>query len=422
MMKIWSMVAAALLVAGAARADVVALRAGTVIDPATGAVTHDQTILVEDGVIKAVGAKVAIPAGATTLDLSREWVMPGLMDAHTHLTLTEVVGNAPFESFFLKETTAYRAMRGLHNAEIVARAGFTTIRDVGNAAEYAMMDVRRGIEQGWFPGPNVLTTGKIITPFGGQSNKIPAEQGSFWKYEYIDADGPAEIRKAVRVNIYYGADVIKLVLDNSPYHYSVEEVRAAVDEAHHAGIPVSVHVYGGEAADNAIEAGVDSIEHGFDLTDAQLKKMKDKGIFLVSTDFPRAHLDIVGNSGGIFPDPPPVFAPKIIDRLTRAYRLGVRLVFGSDTVIEMEGRTRADLMLDYLAVWRSAGVKPMDVLKGWTSEAAALMRVDKVRGRVAEGYQADLIAMPADPVADTENLRRVDFVMRGGRVLRGQGH
>lgn len=412
------LVAATLFASGAASADVYAVRAGTVIDPGKGTVARDQTILVDNGVIKAVGAGVAIPAGAKVIDLSHEWVMPGLIDAHTHLTLTEVIGNAPFESFFLKETTAYRAMRGIHNGEVLVHAGFTTIRDLGNSAEYAMVDVRHGIDQGWFTGPTVLTTGKIITPFGGQSNKIPAEQGSFWKYEYLDADSPAEIRKAVRTNIYYGADVIKLVLDNSPYHYSVEEIRAAVDEAHHAGVPVSVHVYGGEAADNAIEAGVDSIEHGFDLTDAQLKKMKDKGIYLVSTDFPRAHLDIVGNSGGIFPDPPAVFAPKIIDRLTRAYKIGVRLVFGSDTVIEMEGRTRADLMLDYLAVWRAAGIKPMDTLKGWTSESAGLLRIEKTRGRIAEGFQADLIAMPADPLADTENLRRVDFVMKDGHVLR----
>lgn len=409
----------ALLGAGPAGAEVYVIRAGTLVDPARATVSRDQSILVDNGVIKVIGASVGAPAGAKVIDLSKEWVMPGLIDAHTHLTLTEVTGgNAPFESFYLKESTAFRAMRGLHNGEIVLNAGFTTIRDVGNAGQYAMMDVRRGIEAGWFRGPTVVTSGQIITPFGGQSNKIPPEQGTFWRYEYIDADSPAEIRKAVRTNVYYGADVIKLVLDNSPYHYSVEELRAAVDEAHHAGVPVAVHVYGGEAADNAIEAGVDSIEHGFYLTDAQLKKMKDKGIFLCSTDLPRAHLDIEGTSGGIFPDPPEILAPKIIERLRRAYKMGVRLAFGSDTVVEMEGRTRADMMLDYLAVWRQAGIPAMDTLKDWTSEPAVLLRVDKQRGRIAEGLQADLIAMPADPVADTENLRRVNFVMKDGKVVR----
>jgi imidazolonepropionase-like amidohydrolase len=269
-----------------------------------------------------------------------------------------------------------------------------------------------------FPGPTIISCGKIIAPFGGQSHSIPAEQGRFWNYEYIDADSPAEIRKAVRQNLYYGARAIKLVLDNNAYHYSVEELRAAVEEAHAAGVPVSTHVYGGTAADNAIEAGVDSIEHGFFLSDAQLGRIRDKGIFLTSTDYPRAHLDIIGTSGGIFP-PPEVLAPAIIDRLRRAHKIGVRLVFGSDTVNEMPGRTRADLMFDYLQVWRTAGIPATDTLKAFTSEAARLLHVDGERGRIAVGLAADLVAMPADPLADTENLRRIDFVMKDGRVIRG---
>jgi imidazolonepropionase-like amidohydrolase len=291
------------------------------------------------------------------------------------------------------------------------------LRDVGNSAEYAMSDVRRAIAAGWFVGPTIIDSGKIITPFGGQSHDIPPHQGSFWQFEYIDADGAAEIRKAVRTNIYYGAGVIKIVADNNPYHYSLDEFRAAVDEAHRAGVPVAVHVYAGDALDNAIEAGVDSIEHGFDLTDAQMARMKAKGIFLVSTDFPRKHLDIVGTMGGIFPAPE-VLAPKIIDRLRRAHRIGVRLAFGTDTAIDMPGRTRADLMFDYLAVWREAGVPPLDILKAMTVNAAELLRVGKERGAVAEGLAADLVAMPGDPLDDVENLRKIDFVMKDGQIVR----
>src|SRR5256886_3586229 len=250
-----------LALTGPLAAQTYAIRAGTLIDPARGAVEHDQVLVVADGHIKAIGPHPEFPPGATPIDLSREWLMPGLIDAHTHLTLTEVVGgSAPFESFYILESTAYRALRGLRNAVGVLAAGFTTVRDVGNAGDYAMDDVRRAIDAGWYQGPTIITCGKIIAPFGGQSHGIPPEQGAFWKYEYLDADGPAEIRKAVRTNLYHGAGVIKLVLDNNRYHYSVEEIRAAVDEAHHAGVPVSVHVFGGEAADNAIEAGVDSID------------------------------------------------------------------------------------------------------------------------------------------------------------------
>lgn len=401
-------------------AQVTAIKAGNLIDPTRGTTARNQVLLIEQGKIKAVGPGLAIPAGAQVIDLSNEWVTAGLIDAHTHMTLTEIEGNAPFESFYLNQSSTFRGLRGLHNSQAVLARGFTTLRDVGNSAEYAMTDVRRAIEEGWFVGPTIIDSGKIIAPFGGQSRNIPPKQGAFWGFEYIDADGPAEVRKAVRTNIYYGAGVIKLVADNSAYHYSLEEIRAAVDEAHRAGVPVSVHVYSGDAADNAIEAGVDSIEHGFDLTDAQLKKMKDKGIFLVSTDFPRAHLDIVGTSGGILPEPA-VLAPKIIDRLTRAHKLGVKLVFGTDVVVDIKDRTRADLMFDYLGVWRTAGVPNADILRALTSDAAQLLRIEKERGRIAEGQAADIIATPANPLDDIESLRKVDFVMKDGKVVRG-GH
>jgi imidazolonepropionase-like amidohydrolase len=268
-----------------------------------------------------------------------------------------------------------------------------------------------------FEGPTILTAGKIIAPFGGQSTSIPPEQGPFWRYEYIDADTPEEVRKAVRENIYYGVDVIKLVADNSPFHFSTEEIKAAVDEAHHAGRTVAVHVFGGEAADNVIEAGVDSLEHGFFLTDGQLQKMKQKRIFLVGTDIPRAQLDLEGTSGGIFP-PPEVLAPKIIDRLRRAYRMGVKMAFGTDTVIEVPDKTRSDLMFDYLAVWREAGVPAQEILKCMTVNPAELMRINQQRGTLSPGMAADMVAMPSNPVEDIESLRKINFVMKDGKIVR----
>ncbi|HEV2963412.1 MAG TPA: amidohydrolase family protein [Candidatus Angelobacter sp.] len=397
--------------------NVIAIRAGGVVDPAKGSVAKNQVILVENGKIKALGPNVPIPAGTTTVDLSNEWVTPGLMDAHVHLTLTEITGNAPFESFYLKESSTYRGLRGLRNAQDLLHAGFTTVREVGNDANYATEDVRRAIQGGMFDGPTILTSGKIIAPFGGQSNAIPAEQGPFWRYEYIDADTPEEVRKAVRQNIYYGVDVIKLVADNSPFHYSVAEIKAAVDEAHHAGRTVAVHVYGGEAAQNVIDGGVDSVEHGFFLTDQQLQQMKQKGIFLVGTDFPRAQLDVTGTAGGIFA-PPEVLAPKIIDRLQRAYRIGVKMAFGTDTTIELPNKTRADLMLDYLPVWRAAGVPNPEILKCMTTNAAELLRVNEQRGALAPGLAADIIAMPSNPLDDIESLRKVNFVMKDGKIIR----
>jgi imidazolonepropionase-like amidohydrolase len=401
--------------------QVVAIHAGTVLDPGSGTALRDQTIVIERGLIKSISPYAAQPAAAQVIDLSHEFVLPGLMDAHSHLTVSYPKNNIPLEEVYLEESNALRAMRGLMNARVLLGAGFTAIRDVGNSGEYAMVDVRRAVERGWFPGPTIITTGKMIAPFGGQSHNTPPDIGRFWKYEYIDADSQDQLRSAVRQNVFYGAQLIKLILDNSPYHYSVDDLRVVIAEAHKAGVPVAVHVYSGEAADNAIEAGVDSIEHGFALTDAQLTRMKAKGIFLVSTDFPRAHLDLIGGAGGELSSDSRELSQTIVDRLRRAWRIGVRIPFGSDAVIDVAGRSRADMIFDYLAVWREAGIPPEGILRSMTSEAAAVMKLDKTRGRMAPGFAADVIAVPGDPRADIELLRKVDFVMKDGKIVRTPG-
>lgn len=406
-----------LLLTPCAGAQTIAIRAGNVIDPATGSVAKNQVIVVENGKITAIGAAVSIPKDAQVMDLSNEWVMPGLIDAHTHMTLNELPGKAPFEAVYLKESTAFRGFRGLHNSQIVLQAGFTTLREVGNEANYACTDLRKAFQEGWFDGPTLQCAGKIIGPYGGQSVGMPAEQGAFWRYEYIDADTPDEIRRAIHENIYYGADVIKLAADNSAFHYSENDIRVAVEEAHAAGRPVAVHVYGGQAADNVIRGGADSVEHGFELTDEQLRLMKEKGTFLVGTDFPATHLAGLNPSNDTLANAE-VLGKKIIDRLARAHRIGVKMAFGSDTVTEMSGKTRADMVWDYLAVWRAANVPLADILKAMTTNGAELLRLKKERGALATGQFADIIAMPADPLSDIESLRKVNFVMKNGKIVR----
>jgi imidazolonepropionase-like amidohydrolase len=405
------------MVAGVADAQTVAIKAGNVIDTATGKVAKDQVILIENGKIKSIGSGTAIPAGSQVVDLSNEWVTPGLMDAHTHLTLSEVPGKAPFEAVYLQQSTAFRALHGLKDAQILLNAGFTVMREVGNEANYACADVRKAIKAGWFEGPTLQCAGKIIGPFGGQSGGYSPEMGPYWRFEYLDADTPDEIRKAIHEDIYYGADVIKLCADNSAYHYSENDIRVAVQEAHDAGKPVAVHVYGGPAADNVIKGGADSIEHGFGLTDEQLKLMKQKGTFLVGTDFPEAHLQMLSPSNDVLKDYH-TLAADIIDRLKRANGIGVKIAFGSDTVTDMPNRTRADMMFDYLAVFRAAGITPADILKDMTVAPAELLRIDKERGSLASGYAADIIAMPANPLENIEALRGVNFVMKDGKVAR----
>ncbi|HXE74795.1 MAG TPA: amidohydrolase family protein [Candidatus Xenobia bacterium] len=401
----------------AAAQTTTAIRAGHVIDPATGKAAANQIILVKDGKIAEVGANVTIPTGATLIDLSKEWVLPGLMDAHTHITMNlPPAGSLPvWESTLIRESNARRALRGVANGRALLEAGFTTVRDVGNAANYADTDVRVAIEKGWFAGPTVINTGKIIAPLGGQFPGISPDWPGFWHYEYIDADTPEEIRKGIRQNIYYGAKAIKLVADSFPYHYSVDDIRAAVDETHRAGMKVAVHVYGGEAARDVILGGADSIEHGFALDDDLLKLMKEKGTVLVGTDFPYEHLKAIG---GLLSEDPKTTADKIIDRLRRAHKIGVKMAFGSDVVADLEGKNRGQMTMDYIEVWTAAGVAPADILKAMTTNAAELLGISEQRGAIKAGQAADLIATPENPLENIQALRKVNFVMKDGAFIK----
>jgi imidazolonepropionase-like amidohydrolase len=221
-----------LLLAAALPAQVTAIRAGRLVDPAAGTVTRDQLILVENGKIKSVGASAAIPPNAAVIDLSKKTVMPGFFDVHTHLCLNlKTQGGNGLQALLRSllaataiETTSYRALEGASNARDMLRAGFTTVRDVGNAGNYADTALRRAIEDGLIPGPTVVNAGRIITPMGGQYHGIPPERADIGLPEYLYADTPDEMRKAVRENIVFGARVIKIVVDDQPYLYSVDDV------------------------------------------------------------------------------------------------------------------------------------------------------------------------------------------------------
>lgn len=395
----------------------VAIKAGHLIDPASGKSSKDQIVMVENKKITAVGANLDISKADEIIDLSDSWVLPGLMDAHVHMTFglpPYVKTNSDWEMYFLKESSAYRALRGARKSIEALEAGFTTLKDIGNDANYAMIDVRKAIEAGYFVGPTLLTTGKIIAAFGGQSSGFSPEQGAFWQYEYIDADTPDEIRKAVRRNIYYGANTIKLVADNGTFFYTEEEIKAAVTESHNAGLTISIHVYGGQAATNVINGGPESIEHGFALTDDQLKRMKEKGIFLVGTDFPEEHLRAMGSSD----EKAKKTANQVIDRLKRAHKIGVKMAFGTDVILDLPGMTRGQMALDYLKVWQAAGIPAAKILKCMTANAAELLAVQKERGAITPGQFADIIATPENPLENIDALKKVHFVLKEGSVIK----
>jgi imidazolonepropionase-like amidohydrolase len=407
----------ALLAAGALPAQVVAIKAGRLVDPASGATSLNQIILVEAGTITAVGPSVPVPANATVVDLSQKTVLPGLFDVHTHLCLNlKTQGGNGLQALLRSllaataiETTGYRAIEGVSNALDMLRSGFTTVRDVGNAGNYADTDLRRAIDDGLVPGPTVVNAGRIITPYGGQFHGIPPERRDIGIPEYLYADTPDEMRKAVRENITFGAKVIKIVVDDQPYLYSVEDVRTLVKEAGAGGMKVAAHCATDAGARVATEGGVASVEHAYRATTPTLELMKTKGVYLVGTDFTTQASHEMGMDE---------YHPWVVDRLRRAYQVGTPVAFGTDVCFVKDGETRGTLSIEFISSFVEAGVPPKLILQAMTVNAARLMGMEKERGTIAPGFAADIVATPDNPLEKIDTLRHVGFVMKGGRVIR----
>jgi imidazolonepropionase-like amidohydrolase len=384
----------------------VAIKAGKLLDPETGKTTANQIILVEGNRIKEIGGNVAIPAEAKIIDLSKATVLPGLFDAHTHLCMTVIPkrdhGNYYFTT--LLDSTGYRAIEGVANGMAMLQSGFTTVRDIGNAGNYADTDLRRAIEAGWVQGPTIVNAGIIIAPYGGQFHLQP-EKKDLATPEYLFADTRDEMRKAIRQNIHFGAKVIKIVVDDQDYIYSTEDIRFMIAEAHAAGVKLAAHCWTHAGAHNAAEASVDSIEHGFRMTDEDLQLAKKNNVTLVGTEFTEK---LTGTE-----------EHKIwVDRLKRAHKIGVNIAFGTDVIDALPGETRGTLAVDYIQSWMEAGVPAADTLRAMTVNGARLLGVDKERGFLKPGMAADIIATPENPIEDIRTLKRVSFVMKDGAVIK----
>jgi len=386
--------------------EVVAIKAGKLLDPETGRTTANQVILVEGNKIKEIGANVSIPAEAKIIDLSKATVLPGLFDAHTHLCMAVIPGRDQGNYYFttLLDTTGYRAIEGVANGMAMLQSGFTTVRDIGNAGNYADTDLRHAIEAGRVQGPTIVNAGIIIAPYGGQFHLQP-EKKDLATPEYLFADTHDEMRKAIRQNIHFGSKVIKIVVDDQAYIYSTEDIRFMIAEAHAAGLKLAAHCWTHAGAHNAAEAGVDSIEHGFRMTDEDLQLAKKNNVTLVGTEFTEKLTSSEQH--------------KIwVDRLNRAYQIGVNMAFGTDVIDALPGETRGTLAVDYIQSWIEAGVPAADTLRAMTVNAARLLGVDKERGFLKPGMAADIIATPENPIEDIRTLKRVSFVMKDGTIIK----
>jgi imidazolonepropionase-like amidohydrolase len=385
---------------------ITAIKAGKLLDPETGKVTVNQIILVQGKKIKEIGGNLTIPAGAQVIDLSSSTVLPGLFDAHTHLCMTVIPQRDANNYYFttLLDTTGYRAIQGVANGQAMLASGFTSVRDIGNAGNYADTDLRHAIERGWVKGPTVVNAGIIIAPYGGQFHLQP-EKKDLATPEYLFADTRDEMRKAIRQNIHFGAKFIKIVVDDQQYIYSVDDIRFLIAEAHAAGVKLAAHCWTHQGAHNAAEAGVDSIEHGFQMTDEDLALAKKNNVTLVGTEF----TEKLSNAA----------EHKIwVDRLRRAQRIGVNMAFGTDVDVALPGETRGTLAISYIDSWTDAGVPAGDILRAMTVNAARLLGVDKERGFLQPGLAADIIATQENPEENIQTLKKVSFVMKDGAVFK----
>ncbi len=406
--------------AGPASPRISYLRCGRLLDGKSDSVRQNVVITIEGEKIKEVGAA---PAGGDITDLSRETCLPGLIDTHTHVLLQGDITAADYDQQLLKESPEYRTIVATVNARRALEYGFTGLRDLETeGAGYADVDVRNAINRGVIPGPRmqVATRALDVTgayPLLGYAPNVPVPHG------VQVVDGADQARKAVREQIMYGADWIKVysdrsyrvrpdgVLDDIPT-FTMEELRAIVDEAHRERHKVASHAMALNGVHNSVEAGVDSIEHGNYISDADLKTMAARDIYYVPTIFVGEYV-----AQGRAAEGAPVWVQMLKiheDTFRRALKANVKIAFGTDAG-GFAWTVNPAQEFAYMVKW---GMTPMQAIRSATSEAAALLGMQGTVGTIEAGKFADIVAAPSDPLADITALERIDFVMKGGVVYK----
>jgi imidazolonepropionase-like amidohydrolase len=408
----------------------VVLKAARLIDGTGAAAINNAVIVVTDNMITAVGsaASVRIPAAARTIDLGDVTLLPGFIDAHTHL-IGRVLGDPAGDNAPVRDFESFAAILSVGHARDTLMAGFTTVRNVGAAGKFDDMALRKAIDEGWTPGPRMMSAGHALGIRGGHCDENGFRPGLFDPgVEDGVADGPEQIRAAVRYQIKYGADVIKTcatggVLSEGDAvgatQYTFEELKALVDEANKLERKVAAHAHGTEGIKLAVRAGVSSIEHGSFLDDEGARLMKERGTFLVPTLSAAEAVERAAKSGvlkGLRAEKALTAAAAVRHAIKLAVANKVPIALGTDAGVVPHGSNAHEFVL--MVEW--GGMSRMDSIVAGTSSAARLLGWDKKLGSLTPGKWADIVAVSGDPLQDIENMQKVIFVMKNGIVYRQQ--
>ena len=399
----------------------VVIRAGRMFDSEKGVFLPARTIIVKNNLIDSVGENLPVPAGARVIDLTRYTVLPGLIDAHTHLLyLEDPSSNLTMEGIkaLTVEGTTLRALRGAARGRTFLNAGITSVRDLGNSGRFGDVALRIAIAEGSVDGPRMYVSGPGLSPEGGQFPGVQSKYREMAEEEYRIIRGAEDARLAVRENVTYGARVIKIYSNNTPNpaYLSMDEMKAIVDEAKLLRVKVAAHATNDIAVRRAVEAGVDSIEHGYEVKDETLALMKQKGVALVPTDIDDFSLKRYVERQRR-PGPSPSlsgFLTASRERLRRAVAAGVTIVSGSDNYIDM-GMPQGEAARRVLFAYRESGMEPVQILQSATINAGRLIG-DQRLGALKAGSFADIVAIEGDPVQDFNTIEKVKFVMKNGKV------
>ena len=418
------------------------LKAARLLDPKTGSFLSPAAVLVENGKIKEVGSPSQLqahaPAGSKIIDLGGATLLPGLIDSHTHLLLdvtlpTEEEGSRRYNSEFASGlllviagmSPAERVLRGAQLAREDLESGFTTVRNVGYSGIDGDVVLRDAINAGRLTGPRILAAGRKLTTQGSYMRNLnPALADAIVQQEFLQIHGTDSARSAVRANLFYNVDVIKITIGED---FTPAEVAAIVDEAHRQHLRVAVHAIDTASIQTAIDAGVDSIEHGNYATDEQLKLMRSKGIFLDLTPTWYDGFDLKFHDASIVMTPTyrsdlatgdDRARQRAATRVQRVLKSGVRFAAGSDMCWFYPGHTRGQASVMMFSALGKAGMPPLDIIRAVTVYAAEMLGWQDRVGAVEPGKFADLVGVAGDPVADISELERVRFVMKDGQVVR----